>query len=70
MFTSGTSHGVALGCLVGETLYHASLDASEYRALLEEHGFSMVMHVVEDPDCGGRTVRLARRVSDSPALIG
>ena len=40
MFTSGTPNGVAIGSLEGEALYHASLDPTEYRSLLEEHGFA------------------------------
>ncbi|QRM54458.1 class I SAM-dependent methyltransferase [Sinorhizobium sp. BG8] len=61
MFTAGPSHGVAIGEYHGEPLYHASLDAEEYRSLLAECGFEVVSHVVEDPDCGGATVWLARR---------
>lgn len=61
MFTSGPSHGVALGSLAGETLFHASLDPADYRALLAAQGFSVVNHLAEDPSCGGRTVWLARR---------
>jgi SAM-dependent methyltransferase len=60
MFTSGPSHGEAIGVYQGEPLYHASLDASEYRALLTENGLEVVMHVVEDPDCGRHTIWLAR----------
>lgn len=60
MFTSGPSHGEAIGSFAGERLYHASLDPSEYRALLAMHGFDVVAHVVEDPACGGRTIWLAR----------
>ena len=60
MFTSGPSHGVTLGMLEGETLYHASLDPGEHRRLLHEHGFTTVGHVAEDPACGGHTVWLAR----------
>jgi SAM-dependent methyltransferase len=60
MFTSGPSHGEAIGAYQGEPLYHASLDSAEYRTLLEENGFSAVAHVVEDPDCGGHTVWLAQ----------
>ena len=62
MFTSGPSHGIALGSFAGETLFHASLDPAEYRALLAAQGFAVVDHVAEDPSCGGRTVWLARRV--------
>ena len=59
MFTSGTSHGEAIGSYRGEPLYHASLAAQEYRALLNANGFRVVAHVVEDPNCG-RTVWLAQ----------
>ncbi|MFY9658132.1 MAG: hypothetical protein WAK01_16395 [Methylocystis sp.] len=34
MFTSGPAHGEAVGELYGEPLYHASLNPTEYRALL------------------------------------
>jgi SAM-dependent methyltransferase len=61
MFTSGPSHGEAIGTLEGEPLYHASLDAGEYRALLDAHGFDIVRHVAEDPASGGHTVWLAHR---------
>jgi SAM-dependent methyltransferase len=60
MFTSGTGHGIAMGSFRGEPLYHASLDPAEYRALLDAQGFEVVAHVVEDPDCGRRTIWLAQ----------
>lgn len=60
MFTSGPSHGEATGSYRGEPLYHASLAPAEYRALLNAHGFRVVAHVAEDPDCGGHTVWLAQ----------
>jgi SAM-dependent methyltransferase len=62
MFTSGPAHGVAVGEFEGEPLYHASLDADEYRALLEVNGFRVVRHVAEDPACGGHTVWFAQRL--------
>lgn len=61
MFTSGPAQGEAIGTYGGEPLYHASLDGAEYHALLRAHGFAVVAHKVEDPDCGGHTVWLARR---------
>jgi SAM-dependent methyltransferase len=61
LITSGPRDGVALGTFHGETLYHASLDPDEYRALFREHGFAVVSNVIEDPQCGGHTVWLARR---------
>ncbi|MBR1151424.1 trans-aconitate 2-methyltransferase [Bradyrhizobium sp. JYMT SZCCT0428] len=60
MFTSGPAHGEAIGSYQGEPLYHASLDAAEYRALLNANGFEVVAHVIEDPDCGNHTVWLAQ----------
>jgi len=61
MFTSGPSHGEALGSYHGEVLYHASLASAEYRALLNVQGFAVQAHVTEDPECGGHTIWLARR---------
>jgi predicted TPR repeat methyltransferase len=60
MFTSGPAHGVAMGSYQGDPLYHASLDSSEYRSLLDEHGFAIIAHLAEDPSCGGHTVWLAQ----------
>ncbi|MFA7414269.1 MAG: class I SAM-dependent methyltransferase [Rhizobium sp.] len=61
MFTSGPREGVAIGSFEGEPLYHASLDSEEYRLLLRENGFAVVDHVIDDPDCGGATIWLARK---------
>jgi trans-aconitate methyltransferase len=60
MFTSGPAHGEAIGRLEGEPLYHASLASTEYRQLLDSHGFDVIDMVAEDPSCGHRTVWLAR----------
>ena len=62
MFTSGTSHGVAIGSYQGEPLYHASLAPEEYRALLDANGFRVEAHVSEDPNCGRHTIWLAQAV--------
>jgi SAM-dependent methyltransferase len=61
MFTAGPGDGEAIGDLYGTDLFHASLAPAQYRQLFAEHGFDEVMHRVEDPDCGGRTVWLARK---------
>lgn len=61
LFTSGPEHGEAIGTLEGEPLYHASLSQEEYRSLLSTHGFTVVCERMEDPDCGGHSVWLARR---------
>jgi SAM-dependent methyltransferase len=60
MFTSGPVHGVAMGELQGEALYHASLAPEEYTQLLDAHGFDVIAMSVEDPDCGNRTIWLAQ----------
>ena len=67
MFTSGPSHGEAIGSYCGEPLYHASLASSEYEMLLAGNGLDVVSHLAEDPECGGHTVWLARcRNTPSP----
>lgn len=60
LFTTGTGHGEAIGSYEGESLYHASLSAGEYRILLETYGFRVLAHVAEDPSCGRHTVWLAQ----------
>lgn len=59
LFTSGPSHGEAIGEYQGEPLYHASLDTTEYEPLLQGQGFAVIAHVVEDATCE-RTVWLAK----------
>jgi hypothetical protein len=61
MFNTRPAFGVALGCYRGDPLYHASLDAKDYRALLARHQFQLIDHAIEDPQAGGRTVWLAGR---------
>jgi len=60
MFTSGPCYGEAIGTFQGQPLYHGSLDETEYRSLLDENGFDVLSHVVEDPTCGLHTIWLAR----------
>jgi SAM-dependent methyltransferase len=60
MFTSGASHGEAMGSYRDEPLYHASLAPAEYRTLLHSIEFRVVAHSVDDPTCGGHTIWLAQ----------
>ncbi|PJJ83438.1 class I SAM-dependent DNA methyltransferase [Mucilaginibacter auburnensis] len=62
MFTSGTEQGEAWGVNGGENMYHASLDTAEYEQLLSNHNFDVIHHKVNDPDCGGLTVWMAKLV--------
>ncbi|MBX3649754.1 MAG: methyltransferase domain-containing protein [Burkholderiales bacterium] len=64
LFTSGPQAGVAMGGIYGHALYHASLDSTEYETLLAAAGFRVLLHRVEDPDCGGHTVWLAQRPTE------
>lgn len=61
LFNSGPAHGEAIGEQFGESLYHASLDPWEYRALFQELGLTEIAFAPEDPATGGRTVWLARK---------
>ncbi len=60
LFTSGPQHGEAWGMNGGENLFHASLAPEEYKALLHKHGFKVLKHVVNDPNCGADTVWMAK----------
>jgi SAM-dependent methyltransferase len=60
MFNAGPGHGEAVGAYRGDPLYHASLDASEYEALLADFGFELIEHAINDPATGGRIFWLAR----------
>ena len=61
MFSSGTAEGEAIGVLEGDRLYHGSLGTDEYRRLLNVAGFTVIAHIVEDPNCGHRTIWLAQQ---------
>ena len=61
VFTSGVTEGEGVGGdLFGDLLYHASLDTAEYAQLLDDGGYEIVDHSVEDPQCGGRTIWTAQ----------
>lgn len=62
MFTAGPVQGEAIGTLQGKPLYHASLAREDYEGLLATHGFRLLDQVVNDPQCGGATIYLARRI--------
>jgi SAM-dependent methyltransferase len=61
LFTSGPRHGEAIGSLRGEPLFHASLAPDEYRSLLAANDFSVIAEKMDDAECGGHSVWLARR---------
>jgi trans-aconitate methyltransferase len=61
MFNAGLGLGEAIGAYRGDPLYHASLDAADYESLLDDAGFELVEHSINDPAKGGRIVWIARR---------
>ncbi len=60
-FTSGTEHSEVWSDNGGYDLYHASLDPEEYIKILEEYNFKLIMHKMNDPDCGGATTWLVKK---------
>lgn len=60
VFTSGTNESEQWSDNGGEMLYHASLNTSEYHALLSEHQFTVICHKVKDPDCGNATIWVSK----------
>jgi trans-aconitate methyltransferase len=60
-FTSGPEAGEAIGDMNGFELYHSSLSTEEYNNLLYAEGFEVLNHQIEDPECGGLTVWIARK---------
>lgn len=64
MFTSGHIAGEAIGDIAGHPIYHASLASDDYQTLLADHGFKLLRHTQEDPDCTGHTIWLAQFKTD------
>jgi SAM-dependent methyltransferase len=60
MFNAGPAKGEAIGSYRGDPLYHASLDPTDYEALLAGAGFELIEHSINDPAKGGRIFWLAR----------
>ena len=60
MFNAGFSRGESVGSYRGDPLYHASLDPSEYEALMAGFGFELIERSINDPAKGGRIFWVAR----------
>jgi SAM-dependent methyltransferase len=69
MFNAGCSQGEAVGSYRGDPLYHASLNPSEYEALLADAGFELIEHKINDPAKGGRIFWLARRSTSEDLYV-
>ena len=68
LFTSGPEAGTAIGDLDGTPLFHASLDPTEYRALLAAQGFSVQRFAAQDRACAGHTIWLTQMRDARPAI--
>ena len=60
LFTSGKEYGEAWGMNGGQNLFHASLNTDQYRSLLEDQGFQVLVYQEDDPECGDATVWMAQ----------
>lgn len=60
LFSSGTTHGEAWGQIDGEKLFHGSLNTEEYQKLLTDHHFTLLIHQVNDPECGNANIWMAK----------
>lgn len=61
-FTSGEEEGEVWSDNGGQMLYHASLSTKEYKKLLSENSFEVLLHKVRDPECGEATAWVARKI--------
>lgn len=61
LIQTGIEAGEATGTVEGRPVYHATLDADEYRALLAANGFGEIEYAPEDAEAGGFTLWLATR---------
>ncbi len=62
LFTAGPDAAEVMGSVEGAAVYHASLSPADYAGLMQANGLLARAFVAEDPDCGGHSVWLARRI--------
>ncbi len=60
LFTTGHDVGEVWSNNGGQELYHASQSEKGYKQLLQEHGFKVLVHNVQDALCGEATVWMAQ----------
>ncbi len=61
LLTVGTEEGEVTGMVGGEVVYHSSLSPGAYRTRLQHLELEVLDFVLEDPDCDGASVLLARK---------
>ena len=62
LMTVGDRPGPVYGQVAGHPVFHDSLDEAEYRGIMTQAGFETLAFQRNDPDCGGATVLLCRRM--------
>lgn len=61
IFTTGPEYGEVWSDNGGHELYHASLSTEEYEQILTNNHFKVLVHKINDPECGGATVWVAQK---------
>ncbi|HSW70048.1 MAG TPA: class I SAM-dependent methyltransferase [Gammaproteobacteria bacterium] len=61
-FTSGEEEDEVWSDNGGQSLYHASLSTKEYKNLLKNASFKVLIHKIRDTKCGEATVWVAQKV--------
>ena len=61
LLTIGHEAGEVTGIVEGDEVYHASLDADEYREILQSLGFTEFEIKLQDASCDYHSILLARR---------
>lgn len=61
VFTSGDEEGEGWSDNSNQQLYHASLSIKEYKKLLGEFSFNVLLHKIHDPQCGDATVWVTQK---------
>jgi cyclopropane fatty-acyl-phospholipid synthase-like methyltransferase len=61
LLTIGHESGEVTGTVEGEKVYHSSLTATEYRAILNTVGFNRIEIELKDESCGSHSILLAKR---------
>lgn len=63
IFTSGPEYSEVWSDNGGHDLYHASLSTEEYKQILMDNNFKVLVHKIRDPECGEATVWVAQKAS-------
>lgn len=61
LFTAGPEAGEVIGQVNGRDVYHSSLSVAGYKEELEKNDMRLAEFRLNDPDCNGHSVFLARK---------